>query len=87
MNKGLEMQSEDTSATRDPLKEACLAKGVWVNSLGELVIKGPRQIDGTRQALFAARAGLWLHRLSGGRDRGAHQSQVSEFSKVFVRSA
>ena len=28
----LEMQSEDTSATRDPLKEACLAKGVWVNS-------------------------------------------------------
>jgi hypothetical protein len=28
----LEMQREDTSATRDPLKEACLAKGVWVNS-------------------------------------------------------
>jgi hypothetical protein len=28
----LEMQSEDTSATRDPLKEACLARGVWVNS-------------------------------------------------------
>jgi Anaphase-promoting complex subunit 5 len=27
-----EMQSEDTSATRDPLKEACLARGVWVNS-------------------------------------------------------
>jgi hypothetical protein len=24
---------------------------------------------------------------SGGRDRGAHQSQVSEFSKVFVKSA
>ena len=28
----LEMQSEDTSATRDPLKEACLARGVCVNS-------------------------------------------------------
>ena len=28
----LEMQSEDTSATRDPLKEASLARGVWVNS-------------------------------------------------------
>ena len=28
----LEMQSEDTSATRDPLKEACLARGVWMNS-------------------------------------------------------
>ena len=28
----LEMQSEDTSAARDPLKEACLARGVWVNS-------------------------------------------------------
>ena len=28
----LEMQSEDTSATRDPLKEACKARGVWVNS-------------------------------------------------------
>ena len=28
----LEMQGEDTSATRDPLKEACLARGVWVNS-------------------------------------------------------
>ena len=28
----LEMQSEDTSATRDSLKEACLARGVWVNS-------------------------------------------------------
>jgi hypothetical protein len=27
----LEMQSEDTSVTRDPLKEACLARGVWVN--------------------------------------------------------
>ena len=32
-------------------------------------------------------AGLWLHRLSGGRDRGAHQSQAPEFSKVFVKSA
>jgi hypothetical protein len=28
----LEMQSEGTSATRDPLKEACLARGVWMNS-------------------------------------------------------
>src|SRR5208282_276191 len=28
----LEMQSEDTSATSDPLKKACLARGVWVNS-------------------------------------------------------
>src|SRR5271165_601096 len=28
----LEMQREDTSATRDPLKEACLARGGWVNS-------------------------------------------------------
>jgi hypothetical protein len=28
----LEMQSEDASATRDPLKEACLPRGVWVNS-------------------------------------------------------
>jgi len=28
----LEMQSEDTSATRDPLKKACLARGVWMNS-------------------------------------------------------
>ena len=26
-------------------------------------------------------------RLSGGRDRGAHQSQASEFFKVFVKSA
>jgi hypothetical protein len=33
------------------------------------------------------RAGLWLYRLSGARDRGAHQSQVSKFSKVFVKSA
>jgi hypothetical protein len=31
----LEMQIEDTSATRDPLKEACLATGVWVNSLSK----------------------------------------------------
>src|SRR6516164_3742452 len=29
-------------------------------------------------ALFAARTRLWLHRLSGRRDRGAHQSQVSD---------
>ena len=28
----LEMQSECTSATRDPLKEACLARGVSMNS-------------------------------------------------------
>jgi hypothetical protein len=28
----LAKQSEDTSAKRDPLKEACLARGVWVNS-------------------------------------------------------
>jgi len=28
----LEMQSENTSATSDPLKKACLARGVWVNS-------------------------------------------------------
>src|ERR1700758_4734568 len=28
----LEMQSEYASATRDPLKEACLARGVWMNS-------------------------------------------------------
>jgi hypothetical protein len=28
----LEMQSEDTLAARDPLQEACLAKGVWMNS-------------------------------------------------------
>ena len=28
----LEMQSEDTPAARDPLKEACLARGVWMNS-------------------------------------------------------
>jgi hypothetical protein len=28
-------------------------------------------------------SGLWLHRLSGVKDRGAHQSQASEFSKVF----
>jgi hypothetical protein len=27
----LEMKSEDTSATRDPLKEACFARGVSVN--------------------------------------------------------
>jgi hypothetical protein len=40
----LEMQSEDTSATRDPLKQGVLSQGC----LGELVIKGPRQIDGTR---------------------------------------
>ena len=41
----LEMQSEDTSATRDPLtKGGVLSQGC----LGELVIKGPRQIDGTR---------------------------------------
>ena len=33
----LEMQSEDTSATSDPLKKACLARGC----LGELVIKAP----------------------------------------------
>jgi hypothetical protein len=32
IKRTLEMQSEDTSATRDPLKEACLASGVWVNS-------------------------------------------------------
>ena len=31
IKQALEMQSEDTSATRDPLKEACLARGVWVN--------------------------------------------------------
>jgi len=49
--------------------------------------EGARQIDGIREGLFAARAALWLHRLSGGRDRGAHQSQVTEFSKVFVKSA
>jgi hypothetical protein len=32
IKRTLEMQSEDTSAARDPLKEACLARGVWVNS-------------------------------------------------------
>ena len=31
IKQALEMQSEDTSATRDPPKEACLARGVWVN--------------------------------------------------------
>src|SRR5271165_4207029 len=31
-NKRFEMRSEDASAKRDPLKEACLARGVWVNS-------------------------------------------------------
>ena len=36
----LEMQSEDTSATRVPLKEACLARGC----LGELLIKGPTRL-------------------------------------------
>jgi hypothetical protein len=40
----LEMQSEDNSTTRDPLKQGVLSQGC----LGELVIKGPRQIDGTR---------------------------------------
>jgi hypothetical protein len=40
----LEMQSKDTLATRDPLKQGVLSQGC----LGELVIKGPRQIDGTR---------------------------------------
>ena len=40
----LKMQSEDTSATRDPLNQGVLSQGC----LGELVIKGPRQIDGTR---------------------------------------
>ena len=34
------MQSEDTSATSDPLKKACLARGC----LGELVIKGPARL-------------------------------------------
>ena len=34
------MQSEDTSAIRDPLKEACLCQGC----LGELVIKGPARL-------------------------------------------
>jgi hypothetical protein len=33
----LDMQSEDTSATRDPLKEACSARG-------ELVTKGPARL-------------------------------------------
>jgi hypothetical protein len=42
-NKRFEMQGEDTSARRDPLKEACLARGVWVNC-----DQRPRQIDGTR---------------------------------------
>jgi len=37
------MQSEDNSTTRDPLKQGVLSQGC----LGVLVIKGPRQIDGT----------------------------------------
>ena len=28
----------------------------------------------------------WLHRLSGGRDKGAHQSQVSEFTSEPARA-
>jgi hypothetical protein len=31
-NKRLRYQSEGTLAARDPLKEACLARGVWMNS-------------------------------------------------------
>ena len=48
------MQSEDTSATRDPLKETCLA-----GSLGELVIKGPARLTAL------AKACLLLGRNSG----------------------
>ena len=32
IKRRLEMQSEHISATRDPLKETCLARGVWMNS-------------------------------------------------------
>jgi len=42
----LEMQSEDTSAARDPLKEACLV--LSQGCLDELVIKGTARFDGTR---------------------------------------
>jgi hypothetical protein len=55
--------------------------------LGELVIKGPARLTPLSKPCSLLGLGLWLHRLSGGRDGGAHQSQVSEFSKVFVKSA
>src|SRR5208337_4099246 len=59
----LEMQSEDTSATRDPLKEACLARGVWVNSCS----KAP-----ARLTALAKRCSLL------GRDSGFSGSRVEE---------
>jgi len=55
--------------------------------LGELVIKGPARLTALAKPWSLLWAGLWLHRLSGGKDRGAHQSQLSEFSEVFVKSA
>jgi hypothetical protein len=59
----LEMQSEGTSATSDPLKKACLAR----RCLGELVIKGPARLTAL------AKPCLLL-----GRDSGFIGSRVEE---------
>jgi hypothetical protein len=51
-------------------------------------INGPARLTAFANSLSPVRcSGLWLDLLSGVRDRGADQSQVSEFSKVFVKSA
>ena len=55
--------------------------------LGELVIKGPARLTALARPCSLLGRDSGFIGFSGGRDRGAHQSQVSEFSKVFVKSA
>ena len=59
----LEVQSEDTSATRDPPKEACSAPGRLV----ELVIKGPARLTALAKPCSLL-----------GRDSGFIDSRVEE---------
>ena len=57
-------------------------------SLGEVVIKGPARLTVLAKSCSLPGQDFgFIGSRTGGRDRGAHQSQVSEFSKVFVKSA
>jgi len=77
-----EIQSEDPSVTKRSTKRGVLTQGC----LGGLVINPARLTALFKPGSLLGRDSGFIG-LSGGRDRGAHQSQVSEFSKVFVKSA
>jgi HEPN domain-containing protein len=71
---------------------ALLRRWFWVRvpanplSVCQLLLPGKQLIEPLGGCLSLLKNDTTMP-LSGGRDRGAHQSQVSEFSRVFVKSA